>query len=286
MKVGFVAIIGRSNVGKSTLLNALIKQKIAAISHKPQTTRTQVRGIFNDSRGQIVFVDTPGIFDTHYDILTEAMNKTAFEALEGVDAIAYVVDPTRAMGREEAHILNRIMASDKPKILIINKIDLHRLPFLAEYEALEPQFNAVVKISANRNRNLEELINTIFSFLPEGAPYYHETQTTDLEQKAWMSEIIREKCLNALREEVPYSLMVEVTTVEERAKKTGGKIMYLKANIITSDKRYKKMIVGHLGRQIKEIGQSARNELELILGGKIFLELEVVVDERWKEKMV
>ncbi len=286
MKSGFVAIVGRSNVGKSTLLNALIHQKLAATSHKPQTTRTQIRGILNDPRGQLVFVDTPGIFDTHYDILTEAMNKTAFEALEDIDAIIYLVDPTRAIGREESHVLNRVLASPCPKIIVINKTDYRDVPFLAEYEALAPQFDAMVKISARKNTNLEELLTVIFNLIKEGQPYYPESQTTDIEQKTWMSEIIREKCLNALREEVPYTLTVEVTVVEERVKKTGGTIIFVHANIITSDKRYKKMIVGHEGRQIKEIGQSARHELELIMGKKFFLELEVVVDERWKEKMI
>ena len=286
MKSGFVAIVGRSNVGKSTLLNALIRQKLAATSPKPQTTRTQIRGIFNDPRGQLVFVDTPGIFDTHYDILTESMNKTAFEALDDIDCIIYLVDPTRAMGREESHVLNRVLASDRPKILVINKLDYRRTPFLEEYEALTPQFNAVIKISARKNTNLEELVSTIFSFVGEGEPHYDTNQTTDIEQKNWMAEIIREKCLNALREEVPYTLMTEVTTVEERKAKTGGSVIFIHANIITSDKKYKKMIIGHEGRQIKEIGQSARRELELILGKKIFLELEVMVDERWKEKMV
>lgn len=286
MKSGFVAIVGRSNVGKSTLLNALIKQKLAATSPKPQTTRTQIRGIFNDPRGQLVFVDTPGIFDTHYDILTEAMNKTAFEALDDIDCIVYVVDPTRAIGREESHVLARVLQSDKPKILVINKSDYRHVPFLMEYEALAPQFDAMVKVSARKNTNLEELIGSIFNLVKEGEPMYPETQTTDLEQKNWISEIIREKCLNALREEVPYTLMVEVTETEERATKIGGSVLFIHANIITMDKRYKKMIVGHEGRQIKEIGQSARRELELIMGKKIFLELEVAVDERWKEKMV
>ena len=286
MKSGFVAIVGRSNVGKSTLLNALIRQKLAATSPKPQTTRTQIRGIFNDPRGQLVFVDTPGIFDTHYDILTESMNKTAFEALNDIDCIIYLVDPTRAIGREESHVLNRVLASDKPKVLVINKMDYRHTPFLMEYEALAPQFNAVVKISARKNTNLEELVSTIFNFVDEGEPHYDSSQTTDIEQKNWMAEIIREKCLNALREEVPYTLMIEVTTVEERKAKTGGSVIFIHANIITSDKKYKKMIIGREGRQIKEIGQSARRELELILGKKIFLELEVMVDERWKEKMV
>lgn len=286
LKSGFIAIVGRSNVGKSTLLNALIGQKLAATSPKPQTTRMQIRGIFNDPRGQLVFVDTPGIFDTHYDILTEAMNKTAFESLEDIDCIIYLVDPTRAIGREESHVLNRVMASPQPKLLVINKTDYRHVPFLMEYEALAPQFDRLIKISARKNTNLTELIDTIFNLVPEGEPHYDTAQTTDIEQKKWMAEIVREKCLNALREEVPYTLMTEVTIVEERKVKIGGSVIFIHANIITSDKKYKKMIIGHGGRQIKEIGQSARHELELILGKKIFIELEVMVDERWKEKMV
>lgn len=302
MKSGFVVLIGRSNVGKSTLLNNLVGTKLAIVTPKPQTTRMPIRGVVNDPRGQIVFVDTPGIFAQKFNRLTARLNEIARESLQDVDVILYVVDPTRAIGNEERLVMRLIEPLKTPKILVINKIDARDQPFLEEYEELEKNFSKVVKISALGNKNLNSLIDSVLEFLPEGKPFYPDMQLTDLETRVWMEEVIREKVFLAMREEIPYTVAVRVEEVEERERKKRGKkltqrsraqtkhgeaqkIVYIRASILTTSDRYKKMLIGAGGRQIKELGQAARKELEAAMNRPIFLDLEVVLEPHWQQAL-
>lgn len=278
MKSGFVALIGRSNVGKSTLLNSMVGSKVAIITPKPQTTRQAIRGIVHDPRGQIVFVDTPGVFDKTRDPLTESLNREVKNSLEGIDAIVYVVDPTRAIGPEEHRVFAMVQAAQAPKIMAINKTDLppKARPFQYEFERMGEKLDTVVEISALHASNLKPLLDKLIEALPEGEPYYPEFQMTDMESKKWIEELIREKVFIQMHQEVPYSTTVKLDEMEKR-----GDTLYLAGRILTSDKRYKKMLIGKNASQIKSIGHSARKELETALQSKIFLDLEVEVDEHW-----
>lgn len=280
-KSGFAVIAGRSNAGKSTLLNALIGTKLAIVTEKAQTTRQAIRGILHDPRGQIVFVDTPGVLLKSRDRLTKALNQRAKESLEGVDAIIYLVDPTKEVGAEERTLIKAMEKLKTPKILAINKIDLREPRHIDDYRELAPQFDAVVEISALHGQHLKLLVNAVFEFLPEGEPYYPEFQLTDIDNKFWFAEIIREKIYHQFYQEVPYNINVKV---EEMEKREDG-LLYIHAIIELADERYKKMIIGAGGRKIKEIGSSARHDLEAITGSKIFLDLEVEVNPRWVERI-
>lgn len=282
MKSGFAVLAGRSNVGKSTLLNALVGTKLAITTPKPQTTRMPIRGVLHDARGQIVFVDTPGIFAQKFNRLTQRLNAIARESLADVDLILYVVDPTRAIGKEEQMILRLIEQSKKPKILVINKIDVRDRYYVDEYKKLGEKFNAVVEVSAWRKTNLKSLVDKAFTLLPEGEPFYPEAQLTDLETRVWVEELIREKIFLAMHEELPYSTIVRVEELEERDSKKDKKILYIKASVLTTTDRYKKMLIGAGARQIKEIGQAARRELEGAMGRKVFLDLEVIAEPHWQ----
>ncbi|MBU0648963.1 GTPase Era [Patescibacteria group bacterium] len=278
-KSGFVVLVGRSNVGKSMLLNALVGTKVAIITPKPQTTRQAIHGILHDARGQIVFIDTPGIFHKAKDILTKKLNARVREAMREVDALIYVVDPTRAIGPEEREISGLVEMVKKPKILALNKCDINDPAFAQEYKALAKNFDRTIEISAKTGKNLKQLVDAIFEFLPQGEAFYPEHQFTNLENKFWFAELIREKIFIQLRQEVPYSIMVEVEEIKDK-----NDIFYIKAKIITNADRYKKMIIGKGAQTVKSIGQSARKELEAVTQKKIYLDLEVEVQEHWPEK--
>ncbi|MBI4433833.1 GTPase Era [Candidatus Uhrbacteria bacterium] len=284
MKSGLVVLVGRSNVGKSTLLNALVGTKVAITSPKPQTTRDAIRGILNDPRGQIVFIDTPGIFEHAHDPLTKQVNTVARRTLTGVDAIMYVTDPTRAIGTEEHRVHALLRNSDRPKILVHNKADLppRARPHRDAYHDLvfgesDPTFLAEFDVSAMRRHNLNLLIDKIFSCVPEGEPMYPEGQVTDVPREFWLSELIREKVFLQMHQEVPYSTNVEVDETIIREDGT----MYIRARILTTDDRYRKMLIGSHGRRIKEMGSMARKELEIAMARKVFLDLKVETDARW-----
>lgn len=271
MKTGFAVLIGRSNTGKSTLLNALVGSKISIISPRPQTTREVIHGVVHTPEGQIVFIDTPGIFEKSYSKLTKELNEKARESLQGVDAILYIVDPTKAIGNEERIVLRMIEHLKMPKILVINKIDLKPI-FIDEYLELADRFKDTIKISAKTEKNLKLLKQKILELLPEGEPIYPEFQITNLEHKTWLEELIREKLYIQLSQELPYTTNVEIEEEEERK----NEILYIKAIIYTDTPNHRKMIIGRGGQKIKEVGSVARRELEQILGKKIYLELEVV----------
>lgn len=273
-------MIGRSNVGKSTLMNSIVGSKIAITTPKPQTTRLPIQGIITRPEGQIVFVDTPGILRGEKDALSKKLAQSVKASLKDVDAVAYIVDPTREIGQEEHEVMRTIQNMTVPKVLVINKIDLRDKPFIDFYRDLSENFTTTVEVSALRGTHVDKLVATLFELLPDGEYYYPEQQLTDMPNRIWLAELIREKLFLRLRQEVPYSTHVEVTDVQERE----NGVMYIAATVFTTDDRYKRMIIGQGGRGIREIGQSTRKELEGVLDTKIFLELNVQVDPHWMMK--
>jgi GTPase len=280
MKSGFATILGRSNVGKSTLLNRLIGTKVAITTPKPQTTRRPIQGIYTTDEGQIVFVDTPGIMQKSRDGLTKKLLEFVKESLKGVEVVLYVCDPTRAIGNEEKQALKLVENITLPKLLVINKMDDRKSKdYLEMYRALEKDFDAVVEVSAKTGSNLNYITEWIYDRLKEGEFMYPPHQVSNISREEQLSEIIREKLFLRLRQEVPYSTHVVVHNVEE--KKNGT--IHVDAVIYTSDDRYKSMIIGKGGQGIREIGQAARKELEGASGKRFYLALKVDVDKRWVE---
>lgn len=280
-KSGFITMVGRSNSGKSTLLNTLVGTKIAAVTHKPQTTRDIIHGVLNTAEGQAIFVDTPGILKERHNPLAGKLTERAQEALKEIDEIIYVVDPTKAIGSEERFIMSILRKLDVPKFLVLNKSDLpeDEKKFLEDYKQLSDEFTATFELSALLDRHVQPLRDKVFELLPEGMPMYEGDQITNIGKGKWIAEVIREKILLALRKEVPYAINVEVRNIEDKTD-----IIVIEAVILTSDARYKKMIIGAGGRAIKEIGIAARKELEIALNKKIFLELEVETDRHWEDR--
>jgi GTP-binding protein Era len=281
MKSGFVVLAGRSNVGKSTLLNSLIGSKVAIVTHKPQTTRRPVRGILHDPRGQIVFVDTPGIFLGKKDALSQKLNALVREQLEGIDLVVYVMDPTRHAGEEERELRKLLRKLAVPIITVINKSDLpeHDRPALEEMRSADIGQRLTLEVSAVKHQDLNRLVDAMFALLPEGESFYPDRQLTDISHREWLSEIIREKCFLRLEQELPYSVMVEVTDVDTKDNRRR-----IEAIIWTTEDRYKKMIIGTKGSMIKRIGMDARKEIEAATGNKIHLDLEVKTDPKWQQR--
>lgn len=282
LKSGIITLVGRSNVGKSTLLNTLVGTKIAAVTDKPQTTRNIIHGVLNRLDGQAVFVDAPGVFKEHRGRLSSILTERVQESLKQIDLVLYIVDPSKPIGTEERFTLSILRKLTMPKILVINKSDLPKeeKKYLDDYKALAEEFSGVFELSALRARHITPLIDKVFELLPKGEPYYPEGQLTNIDKKFWVAEIIREKIFLALRKEVPYTIHVEVENIEIKPD-----IIVIKANILTLERRYKEMIIGRGGRAIKEIGIAARKELEQALGKKVYLELEVEVDKHWLERV-
>ncbi len=281
LKSGFAVLVGRSNVGKSTLLNTLVGTKVAITTPKPQTTRLPVQGILTRPDGQVVFVDTPGLMKKAKDELTRKLSQSIKDSLKDVDAIIYVADPTRSIGDEEKSVLALIRDIQKTKILVINKADLADRPFAEHYRDLAPEFTAVVDVSALTGSQVNVLADMIFAAMPEGEPFYPLHQLTNMPSEMWLAELIREKLFLRLRQEVPYTTHVEVEEMESRE----DGMLYAKATIYTNEERYKRMIIGRGGQGIKEIGQSTRNELEAVMQRKIYLDLTVEVDPHWVERI-
>ncbi len=283
-KSGFVVLVGRSNVGKSTLLNALVGSKVAIVTPKPQTTRLPVRGIVTDEeRGQIVFVDTPGIF-LKQDALSQRLNSLVKEQLEGIEAILYVVDPTRPPGAEEVYLQDLLKRLNMPVILLINKCDLteEQRPYMEDVLNIDVGQQQTMKISALRRQDLNYVLDTLFDLLPEGEWFYPPLQLTDLSHKDWIEEIIREKVFLRLRQELPYSTKVEVEEITAASEHTER----VTAHIWTTEERYKKILIGAGASMIKRIGMDARKELEMSMGKKVFLELDVRVDPGWTKRFL
>jgi len=283
-KSGVVALIGRPNSGKSTLLNRILGTKVSITSPKPQTTRFPIQAVFEEERGQIVFVDTPGIFAKVKDQVSSRINLRTEDVLgQHVDVILYIVDHTRKRAEEENKTLGIIRKSDVPKILVINKTDIKEPTYIIQYKFLEEEFDTTVEVSALTGRNLPLLMDAIFDHLPEGEILVDTKELVqpalNMDSKTFIAEIIREKAFLTLRKEVPYSITAVVDDVEERENGT----LYIKARILTSADRYKGMIIGKGGVTIKEIGATARKELEVASGKKVYLDLKVEVDTHWAD---
>jgi len=287
MKSGYVAIVGRPNSGKSTLLNNLLGHKVSITSPKPQTTRFSLEAVFEEERGQIVFIDTPGIFAHVEDPVSKKINPRAQASLnDDVNVIIYLVDHTRERSYEENKILGILRKIDKPKILVYNKIDIKEPSFIPHYRFMEEEFTKTISVSALYHQNLNYLIDAIFELLPERDLHIdiHErpTPALNMDSKTYIAEIIREKAYLFLRKEVPYTM---IAVVDETQRRENG-IMYIKARILTTQDRYKKMIIGDKGRMIKEIGMAARKELETASNQQIFLDLTVEVNPHWYEQLL
>ena len=281
-KSGFIAVIGRPNVGKSTLINSLIGQKIAIMSDKPQTTRNRILCILTRPEAQIVFLDTPGIHKPKHK-LGEYMVKAAEGTLKEVDAIFFVVDATEKMGPGEYYILERLQATAKPVILVVNKLDLIEkeqvLPIISHYTDKYP-FVGVVPISAKEETNLDALIQEVEQYLPEGPQYYPEDMVTDQPERLIVAELVREKALQLTRDEVPHAIAVNVD--EMKARDNGD--TYIRATIYVERDSQKGILIGAKGSMLKEIGRLARADIEMLLGTRVFLDLWVKVKKDWRDR--
>ncbi|KUK14541.1 MAG: GTPase Era [bacterium 42_11] len=282
-KVGFVTLVGRPNVGKSTLMNSLLGRKVSIVSPKPQTTRTQVRGILTRPEGQIIFVDTPGIHKPKH-LLGEEMVKMAVEALEGVDLILYLVEASdQEISPEDEIIISLLRKVDTPKFLLVNKVDLlkYKEAFWRAIELYQDKlyFREVIPISAAKGTNLDILVEKIFQNLPEGEFLYPEDMVTDQPLRFMVAEVIREKLFELLHQEIPYSVAVVLEEMEERK---GKNLVYIRATIYVERESHRKIVIGRGGSMLKRIGRMAREEIEYILGKKVFLELWVKVREDWR----
>ncbi len=281
-KSGFVAIVGRPNVGKSTLMNQMVGQKIAIMSDKPQTTRNKIQGILTNSDGQIIFIDTPGIHKPKSK-LGDFMMRVADNALKEVDVILFLVDATEKLGSGEEFIIERLKAINTPVFLVINKIDkVHPeslLPLIDEYKT-NFDFTEIVPVSALKGNNVDPLIETILKYLPEGPFYYPEDQHTDHPERFIAAELIREKALHLLREEVPHSIAVVIEEYKEREQ---GNV-YIHATIYCERKSQKGILIGKQGNMLKEIGKRARMDMENLFGTKVYLELWVKVKDDWRNE--
>ncbi len=285
-RCGFVAILGRPNVGKSTLLNALLGNKISVVSSIPQTTRHQIRGILNLDSAQVIFVDTPGIHSFR-DELAQHLNKVAKKSVEDIELILYVVDVTRSVGREEKTIMSFILSSNINVVMALNKIDLGT-DFLNQYIETWENFvkekgvsNPVkfyIPVSAKTGKNVDKLKEVIVELLPQQPPFYSSGEVTDFPLKFRVADVIREKLFSYLKEELPYSCAVNVEDIEDRKN-----LVYIKAYIYVNRDSQKKIVIGKDGSFIKKIGTESRKELEIIFGKKVFLDLEVKVIKEWQE---
>jgi len=285
LKAGFAVLVGRTNVGKSTLLNALVGSKIAIVTPKPQTTRDTYHGIVHRPEGQIVFVDTPGIFKTQPSKLVQNLHHKVRDALEGIDVIVQVVDPTRAIGSEDQRVNDLVDRSVLPKILVINKLDLPDRYYRDTWMERGPKYASVIEVSALKEKNIDLIIQAIFRHLPVGPAQYPVGQITNVTNEFWIGELIREKLYLQTNQEVPYTASVHVEQVEDRKDKQGKPLVYIKAAILTTDDRHQRMLIGQHAKKIKEIGSAARKELEVAMNKKVFLDLDVLIDDEWMDRL-
>lgn len=280
IKSGFAALIGRPNVGKSTLMNQLIGQKIAITSNKPQTTRNRIQTVYTSPEGQIVFLDTPGIHKAKNKLGAYMVN-TAQQTLREVDVILWLVEPSTFIGAGEKHILEQLKKVNTPVILVINKIDMVKkeelLPCIDAYRQ-EQEFSEIVPVSARSGENAQELLSCIFKYLPYGPAFYDEDTITDQPQRQIVAELIREKALHSLEEEIPHGIAV---TIERM--KFGKKLVEIDATIICERDSHKGIIIGKQGSMLKKIGSTARYEIEKMLDQKVNLQLWVKVKKDWRD---
>lgn len=281
MKSGFVSVVGRPNVGKSTLINAIVGKKVAITSSKPQTTRNAIQGIYNDPDTQIVFVDTPGIHKPTHKLGTY-LNKQAYYSIHDTDVIMMLVDGSESLGKGDKYILEKLENVKTPVILVINKVDKIKkddiLLKILEYKDLYP-FAEIIPLSAMKNKNIDELIKTLKPYLPDEFKYYEDDAITNRPTNFLVSEIVREKVFELTHEEVPHSLTCAVESMESSKNAT-----IIDVAIIIDRDSLKKIILGKGGSKIKEIGIRARKELEELIGKNIYLNLHVKTIKNWRDK--
>ncbi|MBX0358755.1 GTPase Era [Halobacillus sp. Nhm2S1] len=284
-KSGFVTIVGRPNVGKSTFMNRVIGEKIAIMSDKPQTTRNKIQGVMTDKESQIIFIDTPGIHKPKHK-LGDYMVNVAENTLNEVDAVLFMINAEEGYGRGDQFILDRLQRVDQPVFLIINKIDkVHPddlLPLIDQYKE-KLDFEEIIPISALEGNNVNHLLDVLKKHLPEGPQFYPEDQITDHPERFVISEFIREKVLHLTREEIPHSIAVVIEGIEPRNEHDKVEIQ---AAIIVERKSQKGIIIGKQGSMLKEIGKRARRDIESLLGSKVYLELWVKVQKDWRNKQI
>ncbi|SCZ77153.1 GTPase Era [Acidaminobacter hydrogenoformans] len=281
-KSGFVSIIGRPNVGKSTLLNAITGEKIAIMSDKPQTTRNRIQAIYTTKESQIIFVDTPGMTKAK-NKLGDFMIRTALDTLKEVDAIIFVVDDSLSLGPADKFILQHLEGIKTPVILAINKVDKIMPDQYAIITKLYSDYDfikEIISISALQGANIGPLVEKVIGFLPEGPMYYPGDMITDQPERAIVAEIIREKLLHYLDQEVPHGVAVEIEAMKERE---NSNMFDIRAVIVCERESHKGIIIGKGGRKLKGVGKSAREEIERLLGAKVFLELWVKVRPGWRD---
>ncbi|WP_226001288.1 GTPase Era [Paenibacillus sp. BJ-4] len=281
-KSGFVAIVGRPNVGKSTLMNHVIGQKIAIMSDKPQTTRNKIHGVYTTEDTQIVFLDTPGIHKRQSK-LGDYMNQTAFNALGEVEAVLFLIDAAEGLGGGDRFIAEQLKQVKTPVILVLNKIDRIEpealLPLIEQYRKLY-EFAEIVPISAKMGNNVDRLLEQLQKYLPEGPQYYPDDQITDHPEQFVIAELVREKILHMTREEVPHSIAVMI----EDMKVQDNGVVHIMAVIFVERDSQKGIIIGKQGAMLKEVGKQARQDIQNLLGSKIFLELWVKVKKDWRNQ--
>lgn len=283
MKSGFISVVGRANVGKSTLMEKILREKISIISNKPQTTRDKIQIIYNDEDSQIIFIDTPGI-QTPKNKLQEKLFEFSEDSLKESDVVTFVIDNSLEIGRLDNEIIEMLKDIQVPKILLINKVDLLSKKELetikAKYEAMD-MFENIIAISALKDSNIDKYIDKIKYMLDDGPAYYDRDMITDKSERFIVSEIIREKALNNLSYEVPHGIAVRIDNFKERENK---KLIDIDATIIVEKNSHKEIVIGKGGSMVKKIGIEARKEIEKFLDSKVNLKLWVKVEKDWRKK--
>lgn len=281
---GFIALVGRPNVGKSTLLNRIVGEKIAIMSDKAQTTRNKIQGIYTTEDAQLIFIDTPGIHKPKTQ-LGDFMVESAYAAIREVDAVIFMIAADEKRGKGDDMIIERLKKSDSPVYLVINKIDkVHPdklLPIIEDYRQ-QMDFKEIIPLSATQGNNVERLMETLVNQMPEGPQFYPEDQLTDHPEYFVVSELVREKVLLLTRDEVPHSVAVIVDSM----KRNENNKIHVQATIIVERDSQKGIIIGKGGKMLKDIGTKARRDIENLLGDKVFLELWVKVQKDWRDKKV
>lgn len=282
-KSGFVSVIGRPNVGKSTLLNQVIGEKISIISNKPQTTRNKIQMVYTEDDFQVVFLDTPGI-QLPRNILGEYMLKISKSTLEEVDVVAFMVDESLEIGKMDAYILEDLRTVSTPIVLLINKTDMltkeEIATLIAKYDDMN-LFKEIIPISALNNDNIDRFIKVLKDMLPEGPQYFPDDMITDQPEKFVIAEIIREKALLNLDEEVPHGIAIGIEGIKDRKDKD---LIDVTATIYCEKESHKGIVIGKGGKMLKEIGKSAREDIENLLGSKVNLQIWVKVEKNWRER--
>ena len=279
-KSGFISILGRPNVGKSTLFNRILGEKIAIVAEKPQTTRNRILGIKKVEGGQLIFVDTPGIHEARSE-LSQRIIRTAIASARGADVLSFIIEATSPLMEKDRQMIEYLKGSSGIPFLVINKIDLVKketlLPIIDQYQKLHP-FQDIIPISAITGEGIDVLLNQILKSLPESPPYYPEDMVTDQTERFWVSEVIREKVVQQSYQEIPYSTAV---TIEEYHEHPGKNLVVIKGTIHVERVSQKKIIIGKKGQMLRKIGEAARKEVETFLGIRVFLELWVNVEKNW-----